>query len=72
MKRFRRRKPPEAAVANRTIAVVPVDRTKAEAKKRLATQQAIRKYATAMAATLLDLDPVLESAAIEELRVQFR
>ncbi|HEV2200308.1 MAG TPA: hypothetical protein VGR73_10850 [Bryobacteraceae bacterium] len=37
------------------------------ARKRLATQRAIRKYAAAVAGTRFDLDPVLEAAAIEEL-----
>jgi hypothetical protein len=38
-----------------------------QARKKLAQQHAVRKYAAAMAGTSWDLDPVLEAAAVEEL-----
>lgn len=37
------------------------------ARRRLARRDAIMGYASAMAGTRFDLDPVLESAGIEEL-----
>lgn len=37
------------------------------ARKKAARRKAVAEYAAAMAGTRFDLDPVLESAAIEEL-----
>lgn len=36
-------------------------------RKRAARRTAVQEYATAMAGTRFDLDPALESAAVEEL-----
>jgi hypothetical protein len=52
---------PATAVAREAISAWLVVR------KKLATQQSIRKYAAAVAGTRFDLDPVLEAAALEEL-----
>ena len=38
------------------------------ARKRAARRQAVMEYATRMAGTRFDLDPILEAAAVEELR----
>ena len=37
------------------------------ARKKTARRQAVMEYATRMAGTRFDLDPILEAAAIEEL-----
>lgn len=42
------------------------------ARKKAARRKAVMEYAAAMAGTRFDLDPILESAAVEELMTMDR